>query len=97
MRKLILTSVFSLGLSLAATAHEGRATVAGVLTNVDLAGGKVTLKHEAIPNLNMDAMTMAYPVKDPAMLKGLKAGDKVNFEAEEVDGQAKIVEIKKAK
>ncbi len=42
------------------------------MTKVDPAAGKVTLDHAAIPKLDMDAMTMAYPVKDPAMLKDLK-------------------------
>jgi Cu(I)/Ag(I) efflux system protein CusF len=40
---------------------------------------------------------MVYPVKNPALLKGLKPGDKVKFEAEEVNGQANVVEIKKTK
>jgi Cu/Ag efflux protein CusF len=31
------------------------------------------------------------------MLKGLKAGDKVKFEADVLDGQPKVVEIEKAK
>jgi Cu(I)/Ag(I) efflux system periplasmic protein CusF len=97
MHKFLLAAVLGLGLSCAAIAHEGRATVSGVITKMDLTAGKVTLKHEAMPNLNMDAMTMVYPVKDPAMLKGLKAGDKVKFEAEEIDGQANVVEIEKAK
>jgi Cu/Ag efflux protein CusF len=89
-----------LGLVLvAATAygHDGRPAVNGVVTEVDQAAGTVTLDHDEIPNLPMAAMTMAYPVKDRAMLKGLKAGDKVKFEAEEMDGQPKVVEIEKAK
>ena len=94
MRKLILTAIIGLGLSLAAMAHEERAMVAGIITKVDLAAGKVTLNHEAIPYLNMDAMTMVYTVRDPAKLKDLKAN--VKFEAEEIDGQANVVEIEKA-
>ena len=96
MRKLILTAIIGLGLSLAAMAHEERAMVAGIITKVDLAAGQVTLNHEAIPYLNMDAMTMVYTVRDPAKLKELKAGDNVKFEAEEIDGQANVVEIEKA-
>ena len=97
MRRLILTSVICFGLSAAAIAHEGRPMVSGVVTKIDQSAGKVTLKHEAIPNLSMDAMTMAYKVKDPSMLKGLKSGDKVKFEAEEVNSVANVVEIEKAK
>ena len=97
MRKLLLTAILGLGLSTVAMAHEGRPRVSGVVTKIDQSAGKVTLKHEAIPNIQMEAMTMAYPVKDPAMLKGLKPGDKVKFEAEEVNGQANVVEIKKSR
>jgi Cu/Ag efflux protein CusF len=90
------------GLSLviaAATAygHDGRPAVNGVVTEVDQAAGTVTLDHDEIPNMQMAAMTMAWTVKDKAMLKGLKAGDKVKFEADEVDGEPKVVEIEKAK
>jgi Cu/Ag efflux protein CusF len=96
-RRIMKIGYIAAGLSLvisAATAyaHEGRATVNGVVTEVDQAAGTITLDHEEIPNLPMAAMTMAYPVKDRAILKGLKAGDKVKFEAEELDGQPKVVE-----
>jgi Cu/Ag efflux protein CusF len=57
----------------------------------------VTLKHEAIPYLDMEAMTMPYRVKAPATLEGLEVGDKVKFEAEEADGLASVVRIEKAK
>jgi Cu/Ag efflux protein CusF len=89
-----------LGLVIAAAAaygHDGRPAVNGVVTEVNQTAGTITLDHDEIPNLPMAAMTMAYPVKDRAMLKGLKPGDKVKFEAEEVDGQPKVVEIEKAK
>jgi Cu/Ag efflux protein CusF len=83
----------------AATAygHDGRATVNGIVTEVDQGAGTVTLDHDEIPNLQMAPMIMAWTVKDRAMLKVLKAGDKVKFEAEDVDGQPKVVDIEKAK
>ena len=36
-------------------------------------------------------------VQDPAMLKGLKAGDKVKFAADRVNGRITIVKLEKAK
>jgi Cu/Ag efflux protein CusF len=40
-------------------------------------------KHGPIKNLGMDVgMTMVFRVADPAMLKQVKVGDKVEFEAE---------------
>ena len=71
---------------LAIAAPAWAQSVKGTVTKVDPAAGKVTLDHAAIPKLDMDAMTMAYPVKDPAMLKDLKAGDKVDFDVEEAGG-----------
>jgi Cu/Ag efflux protein CusF len=36
-------------------------------------------------------------VKDPAMLKQVKAGDKVKFDAEHTNGQYIVTKIQKAK
>lgn len=71
--------------------------VKGRVQKVDEAAGKVTLDHERIPNIDMDAMTMAYKVQDPSLLKGLKAGDTVRFSADRVNGQLAITRIQKAK
>ena len=69
----------------------------GVVQKVDQPAGKVTLKHGPIPELDMGEMSMVYRVKDPAMLKGIKVGDKVKFEAAEVDGKYTANAIVKAK
>ncbi|AWN42550.1 copper-binding protein [Methylobacterium durans] len=71
--------------------------VAGTVQKLDEAAGKVTLDHERIPNIDMDAMTMAYRVADPAALKGLKAGDRVRFSADRVNGQIAVTRIQKAR
>jgi Cu(I)/Ag(I) efflux system protein CusF len=50
---------------------------------IDESAGKITLKHGPAKSLGMDEpMTMVYRVKDPAMLKQVKIGDKVTFEAD---------------
>jgi Cu(I)/Ag(I) efflux system protein CusF len=54
---------------------------------------EVTLKHGPIPSLSMDAMTMAFTVKDPALLKGLKPGDKVRFQAEMIKKEPVVTKI----
>ncbi|RYC31336.1 copper-binding protein [Lichenibacterium minor] len=73
------------------------ATVNGDVQKVDAATGKVTLKHGPIPALDMGDMTMVYTAKDPAMLKGLKAGDKVRFDPAEVDSKYVVTKIERAK
>lgn len=82
---------------LAVAAPAWAQSVKGTVTKVDPAAGKVTLDHAAIPKLDMDAMTMAYPVKDPAMLKDLKAGDKVDFDVAEAGGAYTVTKIQKTK
>jgi Cu/Ag efflux protein CusF len=71
--------------------------VSATIKKLDESTGKVTLDHERIPNVDMDAMTMAYKVQDPAALKGLKAGDKVRFSAEDINGQITVMKIQKAR
>ncbi len=55
---------------------------------------RITLKHEAIKNLNMAGMTMAFAVKDPAMLDQVKVGDKVAFKVIKDKSNLVIVEIR---
>jgi Cu(I)/Ag(I) efflux system periplasmic protein CusF len=64
---------------------------------VDKAANKVTLKHGPIPNIDMPAMTMVFKAKDPAMLAGLKAGDKVKFEAQKVGDVYTVTRIEPVK
>ena len=65
--------------------------------NVDAAQGKVTLKHGEIKNLDMPPMTMVFLVQDKAMLDSLKPGDKVRFQATQVDGKLVVTNIRPAK
>ncbi|UTV58580.1 copper-binding protein [Burkholderia arboris] len=67
----------------------------GEIRKVDTAAGKLTIKHGPLENLGMDGMTMAFKVKDPAMLSQVKAGDKIDFVAEDVNGALTVVELKK--
>ena len=71
--------------------------VKGTVEGLDVANGKITLDHGAIPNLNMEGMTMPWRVQDPAMISTLKKGDKVQFSADRVNGSLMITKITKAK
>jgi Cu/Ag efflux protein CusF len=44
-----------------------------------------------------EPMTMVYRVKDPAVLKQVKVGDKVTFEAEEATSGYMVTKMQKAK
>jgi Cu/Ag efflux protein CusF len=92
-------AIVSLSLSLGTVALAQAAMVNGEVKKIDEAAGKITLKHGPIKNLEMeeDSMTMVFRVQDPAMLKSLKAGDKVKFDAGRVNGQITVTAIQKAK
>jgi Cu(I)/Ag(I) efflux system protein CusF len=92
-----LTFVVASLLMLAVTAAQAE-MVKGQVTKVDQSAGKITIKHGPIKKMGMDmAMTMVYRAKDPAMLKAVKAGDKVMFEPEQINGQDTVMKIEKAK
>jgi Cu/Ag efflux protein CusF len=42
-------------------------------------------------------MTMVFRVKDPAMLKAVKPGDKINFDADRIGGQFTVTRIERTK
>ena len=72
-------------------------SVNGTVTKIDEAQGKLTINHGPINNLDMDSMTMVFRAGDPAMLKGLKAGTKVKFDADRVNGQLTVTKLQPAK
>jgi len=92
MRKFLFAATIAL-ISTAALAQS--APVEGTVQKIDTAQGKITLKHGPIKNLDMDAMTMVFAAGDPDMLKGLKVGDKVRFEADRVNGRITITKLSK--
>lgn len=83
-------------LSLIVGAAEAQ-SVNATVKKIDEAQGKVTLDHGPIKNLDMDSMSMVFRVADPTMLKGLKAGDKIKFDADRVNGQITVTKLQKAK
>ena len=101
MRKMTLTiaGLFFLSTApLAPTALAQAAPVDGQVTKVDESAGKITIKHGPIKKFDMDeGMTMVFRASDPAMLKAVKAGDKIKFEADKVNGQFTVTKIEKVK
>ncbi|MBX3610427.1 MAG: copper-binding protein [Hydrogenophaga sp.] len=68
----------------------------GEVRRVNSAGQEVTIKHGEIKNLDMPPMTMVFKVKDPAQLSALKAGDKVRFTADQINGAYTVLSIERA-
>jgi Cu/Ag efflux protein CusF len=94
-------ATFAFGLALMtggslALAQQG--LIDGQVTKVDQSASKITIKHGPIPKLDMDVgMTMVFVVSDSKMLNTVKAGDKVKFDAERVNGQFTVTKLQKAR
>ena len=87
-----------LSLFLAASAFAQAALTDGEVRKVNLESGKITLKHGEIKNLDMPPMTMVFTARDKALLKDLKAGDKVRFAADkDAAGDLVVTTIERAR
>jgi Cu(I)/Ag(I) efflux system periplasmic protein CusF len=94
----IYAAIGAVALALAtAAAFAQAAMVDGEVTKIDESAGKITIKHGPIKKFEMDAMTMVFRANDPAMLKQVKPGDKIKFEADKVNGQFTVMKLQKAK
>ena len=98
MKKTLAGLTLSL-LAAAAFAQQGAGLpkVDAEVRKVDAAQNRITLRHGDIPNIDMGAMTMVFRVKDPALLKDVKAGDKVRITADNVDGALTLLSLEPAK
>jgi Cu/Ag efflux protein CusF len=94
MRRIFVAAAAALALSGAASAQT--VPTAAEVTKIDAKAGKITLRHEPIKNLDMERMTMVFRVASPDMLKSIKVGDKVVFEADRVNGALTVVSIRKS-
>jgi Cu/Ag efflux protein CusF len=101
MRRPVLVAAGILALSTAFLPRGATAqaeAVNGQVTKIDESAGKITIKHGPIKKFDMDeGMTMVFRAQDPAMLKAVKPGDKVKFEADRVNGQFTVIKIEKAR
>ena len=94
----IAALVLALTLCLGSQAALAQSMITGQVTKVDQSAKKITIKHGPLPKLDMnEGMTMVYVAPNPNMLKAVKAGDKVNFDAERVNGQLTLTRIENAK
>lgn len=88
----------ALGLALASAASANTHLVKGKVTKVDAAAQKLTIRHEPMKKFDMEeGHTMVFRVKDPAILKQVKAGDDIRFDADKINGAFTVTEIQKGK
>jgi Cu(I)/Ag(I) efflux system protein CusF len=97
-KKLSIATAFAAALTATVAFAQSAAMVDGEVKKIDEAAGKITLKHAPIKSLDMDEpMTMVFRVQDPAMLKQVKVGDKVQFEAQRAPAGITITKMQKGK
>lgn len=66
----------------------------GTVTAIDVASGKLTLEHDAIPAVEWPAMTMGFTAK-PELLKDIAVGDKVDFDLMVSGSAGEVTSIRK--
>src|SRR6266446_1799469 len=95
----IATLILALALSAASQSAVAQSDlIDGQVMKVDQSAGKITIKHGPAKRLGMESgMTMVYKAQDPTLLKAVKAGNKIKFDAEQVNGQYTVTKIEMAK
>jgi Cu/Ag efflux protein CusF len=76
-----------------AVAGQATAQSEGEVKKVDKDTGRLTIKHGPLENLGMPGMTMVFSVKDASALDVLKAGDKIKFVAEKLEGRFVVTQL----
>ena len=77
----------------AAKPAAGQLDNTGEVRRVNADTKKITIAHGPLKAYDMPPMTMPFPVKDPALLAKVKAGDKVRFTAAQVNGAYTVLSI----
>ena len=78
--------------SAASEKQDAMATASGEVRRVDAAAGKVAIRHDAIADLDLPAMTLVYQAS-PALLANIKPGDHVRFTAARQGGKYVVTQI----
>lgn len=65
----------------------------GEIRKVDKDAKRLTIKHGPLDNLGMPGMTMVFGIKDASLLDTLKAGDKIKFVAEKLEGRYVVTQL----
>jgi Cu/Ag efflux protein CusF len=96
MRRTLL--LLAIALSVMTISAWAQSLTDGQITKIDASAGKITIKHGPMKKFDMDdGMTMVYRAQNPTMLQAVEVGDKIKFDAENVNGQFVVTKIQKAK
>ena len=76
-----------------AQSASGAEMTEGEVRKVDKDNKKLTIKHGPLKSLDMPGMTMVFGVKDDTVLDKVQPGEKVQFQAEKIDGKFVVTAI----
>lgn len=90
------TKTLTLAAALAAFAMPSIAEtfVNGVIEDIDTERGRLTIAHEPLVDLDMEAMTMVFRLAEPTMIDGLTVGQAIEFVADRVNGRLTVTQIR---
>jgi Cu(I)/Ag(I) efflux system periplasmic protein CusF len=98
IRTLLAAAAMALATAAPISATAQSDLIDGQVTKVDASAGKITIKHGPLKKFDMDdGMTMVFRAGDPAMLKAVKAGDRIKFIPERINGQFTVMRIEKVR
>lgn len=102
MKQIVLALALSLTLAPTAPAIAAETAAApqsslpwvnAQVKKIDTSRGRITLRHDDIPNLDMPGMTMIFNVADPALLEQVKPGDAVRVAIDKVNGKITVIRM----
>jgi len=93
MKKTIISLICVLS-SFAVTAAEW---INGEIIRIDPTRNRIMMKHEYIPSIKMQAMTMPFGISSGLNVEPYKPGDQVRFQFKVVDGTLDITTMEKRK
>lgn len=93
MKTLVKVLVFGVAVSLGGSVvAQQQVMTTGEVRRIDVAKGKIAIKHGAIADFKLPAMTLVYEIPKNLISK-VKPGDKVKFTATQANNRYAIDEI----
>ncbi|MFN6102113.1 MAG: copper-binding protein [Burkholderiales bacterium] len=96
LKRMLVFSAFCITAAYAQDKHHSPADAVSAASAGHMADGeikkvnrdskKMTIKHGDIKSLDMPGMTMVFQIRDTSLLETFKAGDRVKFVIEKLDG-----------
>jgi Cu/Ag efflux protein CusF len=68
--------------------------VNGVIEAIDTDRGRLTIAHDPLVDLDMEAMTMVFRLAEPTMIDGLTVGQAIQFVPGRVNGRLTVVQLR---